>query len=751
MNKIKHLCYLALVASIFSGCTLSEEDINNSDKPVNPGTVVNGVMKNITLSGIVRDTDGNPVAGVTVSSGKSVETTNVAGLFTFSTVDVVSNRSVVRFSKPGYFDVVRSVESEVEDVWEVVVCKKGNGSFNTSKDFDSSSSSILKVGGMKVELTQNGYVVDSTGKSFNGEVNADMLYLDPNNENFAEMMPGGDLAAVRTNGDEAQLVSYGMTCVNLTDNDGHKLQLKDGSPATLTFPIPEGMATNPPASIPLWSFNESTGLWEEEGEAILKDNLYIGQVKHFSWWNLDYPEEQAKIEGYVKNDQGRPVPTGTVINVGQITTRTKANGYYEQTVPADEDFEISIKSKNYGNYRNVFSLPVKALKPKEIRKIDITLPTLQYITGRIVNNAGGSNFASIYLSYGNKKSVEVVSNREGNFELLAPDGYRGDATLNVTTVDGDIVTKNIMLDGHDVDAGDIIISSQSCSGGQVVVKLNDGSIATIDLDFSQSNEYGNGVMIMDNRMIVMNENSENEYFEMWIEGYESLQNSYDNVLLSLATESQRLLCENAKVSVGKNSGKYIFDIGGIGVYYFQDEINETYIYDEQVQFSGNKIAMDLIMSAKSYRNVNPMDYGAPDFTPVLSSNAPLMYVISEGYLGTGVQISYNGSKNDFETLKTQAGKSGIKKISELEESGYVEVLYYSKNKLITLEYDPYGDTIDENFDPFEDSPKIAVMAMENVPENFGDFFGDTRSYTGKDILGAMLKRQNQRKKTLIGR
>ena len=729
MNRFKILCLMALSVILLSACS-SNDDEDNPVNPANPGTVVNGVMKDITLSGIVKDTDGNPVAGVTVSTGESVVTTNAAGLFSFTKVDVVSNRSLVRFAKLGYFDVVRSLKSETEDTWDVVICKKGNGEFSSTATYTSSSAKDLKAAEMKIALMQDGYVTDATGKAFSGQVNAEVVYLDPNNENFADMMPGGDLAAVRSDGSEAQLVSYGMTAVNLADNDGNKLQLKDGSPATLTFPIPEGMTENLPASIPLWSFNEATGLWEEEGEAVLQGDVYVGQVKHFSWVNLDYPEEQATIEGYVKNSQGKPVPAGTIINVGQVTTKTKANGYYKQEVVARQDFEISIKSKNYGNYRNVYSRPVTALEPRETKRIDITLPTLYHVSGRIVNNGGGANIASIYIGYGNKKTTSVVSNTNGIFSLYAPEGYSGTATLFVTTMDGDVVTKEVSLGGGNVNVGDIVISSATGSGGQMGVRLSDGTTATLNIQNPADNGQEGGVLIMDDRLMVFSEEeSEKNYFGLQIEGYDASKNSFENASVGVRDGSQQLYSDgNASVTIGKKSGKFIFGISGIGNYY-----DSNGKYDDNAFFSANDVTIDLYMVMNSYRNVNPKDIGAPSFTPVLSSKAPLVKAISESKEGTGVIIYYNGTKSDFQKLKSQADKSGIKKVDEEDDEGYVEVMYYSNNKLIMLEYDPEGKTVNDDFDAFDDDdPQIYVSALENVPAS-ALYFSRPRSSLSRQI------------------
>lgn len=99
--------------------------------------------------------------------------------------------------------------------WEVVMCKKENNDFTSVKTYSSSSDQTLQAGEMKIDMPQDGYKVDGTGVGYTGKVKSEMVYLDPNNERFSEMMPGGDLAAVRSDNSSAQLVSYGMTDLNM--------------------------------------------------------------------------------------------------------------------------------------------------------------------------------------------------------------------------------------------------------------------------------------------------------------------------------------------------------------------------------------------------------------------------------------------------------------------------------------------------------------------------------------------------------
>lgn len=179
-------------------------------------------MEDIALSGIVRDASGTPIEGVSIVSGSSAATTNTDGFFEFDQIQVVSvlnGRSVVRFSKAGYFDVVRSMDADDDAAdgasWEVVMCRKENNDFTSIKTYSSSSDQTLQAGEMKIDMPQDGYKVDGTGVGYTGKVKSEMVYLDPNNERFSEMMPGGDLAAVRSDNSSAQLVSYGMTDLNM--------------------------------------------------------------------------------------------------------------------------------------------------------------------------------------------------------------------------------------------------------------------------------------------------------------------------------------------------------------------------------------------------------------------------------------------------------------------------------------------------------------------------------------------------------
>ncbi|MCL2178311.1 MAG: hypothetical protein FWC28_06380 [Proteobacteria bacterium] len=345
----------------------NKEEENKGEEEENKGEEEENkeVAKPSMVHGVVVDGSGKSLGDVRVTSGAWSTTTNHMGQFTIEDASIVNNRSVVKFEKSGYFTLTRSGVKQEETYMRVVLQVKGNGNTSLQRTFDArnSTSLVIKPSGapnaMQVNLRASA-LARADGSDYTGMVTADMLYLEPNNKNFSELMPGGDLAAIDSSGNETMLISYGMIDVNFSDENGRPLQLKDGSPAELTFPVPAGMENNPPATIPLWSFNEEQGIWLEEGVAQRvrqADGTYIyrGEAKHFSWWNLDVAAPPAIFTGRVLNCNGNPAQ-GVKVSGHAIATELSTGRTQETMTAAQTIQSASTYTNNKGEYR--ISIPV---------------------------------------------------------------------------------------------------------------------------------------------------------------------------------------------------------------------------------------------------------------------------------------------------------------------------------------------------------------------------------------------------------
>lgn len=738
-NRSLTFVFMALLMMLmtFASCSKIQDLLNEGDDDDddsgggNPPELVEGRMEDIALSGIVRDASGTPIEGVSIVSGSSAATTNTDGFFEFDQIQVVSvpnDRSVVRFSKAGYFDVVRSMDADDDAAdgasWEVVMCKKENNDFTSVKTYSSSSDQTLQAGEMKIDMPQDGYKVDGTGVGYTGKVKSEMVYLDPNNERFSEMMPGGDLAAVRSDNSSAQLVSYGMTDLNMYAENGDKLQLKDGCKAKLTFPIPAGMGENPPASIPLWSFNEKTGLWEEEGSAALQGNVYVGEVAHFSWVNLDYPEKQGTVYGYVKDDTGKALP-GVRLSIGQLlaSTVTQSDGYYSHEVPANTAFSITVKDLYYGGIDQKVSVKVPALSPGERRQVDITLPHLVRVYGKVMNERGDGIRSSVWVQTEKAKTEVLQTDKDGNFNVYVPKDMKGKATVFARTYRGDEVSKDIIIEDKDVYVELTVGGSGGVNTNMIhifsdVLGNEAWPIPTYTSPLS-------GVVILDNAMMLIPEKRANILMSIMVAQYDKEKTTYtDGVTAYVANQAEKrqfqtMPGKEMKCTVQRNGNDFVFSLEGNGVFWQEasdndaDEQETEEKYDENAKLEGKMMSYQLLAAAKTLRNVKPVDAGFPSITPQLEAKAPLALLITESLnLGKGGAVYYNGGSSDYKTLKNAAAKLGLTNMGEDNEDGCMSVIFYSAKKkiLITLDYDPEATGITDKT-TFEDADEYAPISM----------------------------------------
>lgn len=745
---------LLMMLMTFASCSKLQDLLNEGDDDddddggINPPELVEGRMEDIALSGIVRDASGTPIEGVSIVSGSSAATTNTDGFFEFDQIQVVSvpnDRSVVRFSKAGYFDVVRSMDADDDAAdgasWEVVMCRKENNDFTSIKTYSSSSDQTLQAGEMKIDMPQDGYKVDGTGTGYTGKVKSEMVYLDPNNERFSEMMPGGDLAAVRSDNSSVQLVSYGMTDLNMYAENGDKLQLKEGCKAKLTFPIPAGMGENPPASIPLWSFNEKTGLWEEEGSAALQGNVYVGEVAHFSWVNLDYPEKQGTVYGYVKDDTGKVLP-GVRLSIGQLLapTVTNSDGYYSHEVPANTAFSITVKAQYYGGISQMAFVNVAALSPGESRRVDITLSHMVRVYGRVMNEKEEGIRSTVWVQTDKNKSELCQTDKEGNFNVYVPKDMKGNATVCARTFRGEEVSKEITIHNEDVPV-DLIIGNAGGGSSANMIYIFSDILGDAVWPIPTYTSMESGVIIVDDTLSLMPDEDAAIGLNIAIPHYDREKNTYqDGVLVyaeNLGTKHRFVTAPGKKMkcTVQRNGGNFVFSLEGYGSY-VNDATEEG---DENAKLIGKDMSYPLLAAVKSLRNIKPVDAGFPSFTPQLEAKAPFAVLITEsGKVGKGGIVFYNGGSSDYQTLKNAAAKQGFTNLGEDndEKEGTMAVFFYSAKKkvLISLEYNPKAPGITGNtyWDIAEEQAPIYMMVLDGVTEDmlekmFEDDDYDTRS------------------------
>ena len=334
--------FIALCAILITtGCQREvEEKLPSISLPTTEETVT------ATVKGRIVDEKKEPVQGalVTTLSG-SIATTDINGEFRLENVMLNKNVGFIKAEKAGYFSGSRTfvVSTTTANNTQIqLIPKTSAGSFVAT-----AGGNITIPNGGSIAFAINSIVSLLNNAPYTGNVNVAAYFLNPSSTNFADVMPGA-LRGSRTDSSEVALQSFGMVAVELTGGGGEKLQLAAGKKATISLPIASSLQSAAPATIPLWYFDESKGLWKEEGIATKQGSNYTGVVTHFSFWNCDAPFPLVDFEALLKNQSGTPLQEArVVISTGGKTSIsaseiTGSDGRVAGKIPANSQLIMEV-------------------------------------------------------------------------------------------------------------------------------------------------------------------------------------------------------------------------------------------------------------------------------------------------------------------------------------------------------------------------------------------------------------------------
>jgi hypothetical protein len=384
------------------------------------------VSSNLKVAGQVIDLQGNPIPNVEVKIDGKVTTTDDNGFF-FSSISSASKTYFIKFTKDGYFPNIRSGKVLSDEIKVKVALL----SFN---DVTTKTINTTVGGGVKIQTPYGNadinfpaglkYIVKSTHENYSGNLTVYGFYVDPTNNNYVYLVPGGKLLGIKNKGLK-KLMPYGGIFVMLIDNHGRKVDLssENTTGATVSLPIPTSLQASAPTNIDFWSDDFNKSFCYMAGSGSRDQDKYIAEVRHFSYWRaaIDY-DNITTYMGTVTDDAGRPVP-GVRVRINNIYVGvTNINGKYKIEAPrglqypsiiiAPEDYA----GQGYDGYTDV-------IVDQDVYTYNITLPSVQTLSGRIVDCDGKPVSAYVTFSYMDQQYNNVTATTlapRGIFRLYIP-------------------------------------------------------------------------------------------------------------------------------------------------------------------------------------------------------------------------------------------------------------------------------------------------------------------------------------------
>jgi len=392
MKKILQLLLVALVTMI-SSCKKNE--VTTNPDPIVPFD--NSKSITTIVAGKVTAQDGTALNNVEITVGTTTTITDADGNFMIPKATLSEKNGFIKATKAGYFAGSRTITAKEKVVNNVVIqlIKK-----TTSGDFTNASGGTITIAtGGSIVFPANA-VVTKSGAPYSGTVKVSAYFLDPSSENCFKEMPG-DLRGINTSNNEQVLTSYGMMAVELNGSNGEALQLATGKNATLTFPIVAATQSAAPATIPLWFFDETKGMWVEQGTATKTGNTYVGTVSHFTWWNCDWGGGPLSLTAIFVDQNGNALSNYHVYYVtsngwggGGGHGWTASDGSLTGNIPANTPIIIKVIGSCGTTLTTIYTASVGLFtQSTNLGTITVTLPTNQNsisIKGTVVDCSGNA-------------------------------------------------------------------------------------------------------------------------------------------------------------------------------------------------------------------------------------------------------------------------------------------------------------------------------------------------------------------------
>lgn len=344
---LKSLIVTLFAAAVLFTCKKVDSSGGGTNPPTEPLPDLTTKVAAAVVSGFVTNENDIAVQSAAVEVGGVNVITDKYGYFEMRNVQVTQNAATVTVNKTGYFKTIKTFIAAAgkSAFFRIKLLPKTNAGTVSG----ASGGTVTLPSGMAVAIPAGAVVNASTNAAYTGNVAVAAQLISATDANLNRIMPG-DLRGINTNGNLRLLTTYGMMAVELTGTGGELLQIAVGKKATITMPIPASLQGSAPATIPLWYFDETKGLWKEEGSATKSGNNYVGEVSHFSFWNCDVPGNFVQFNCTVVNNSGQPIPNA-LVKISVVSNpvnfrygNTDSSGYVSGAVPENSQLLLEVFS-----------------------------------------------------------------------------------------------------------------------------------------------------------------------------------------------------------------------------------------------------------------------------------------------------------------------------------------------------------------------------------------------------------------------
>lgn len=338
-------CRPAVAAAVLSVMVLFVSGCGSGSSSGGSGPSASSAAGTVT-GRIVSLANNAPVSGAAVKTTAGTTTTSADG--TFSVPAPVGDRTTVHVEASGFaegFPIARVTAGQTTTLGVKLVPT----GVTTAVSVATGDTVSAPNSSAQVTIPANALVPQAGGTAA-GSVNVSVTPINPAVD--TSVMPGGFNGISAGGGTTRPIESFGAMLIDIRDSAGSRYTLAPGKTASIRVPLGT-QSTNPPTTMPLWFFDETAGVWREEGTATLQqgsgaNRYYEGTVTRVSYWNADLVLDTISVNGCVKDANNQPVANALVQTEGIDYTGTA----FDSTA-TDGNFSVAMRKSSQANLRVV--------------------------------------------------------------------------------------------------------------------------------------------------------------------------------------------------------------------------------------------------------------------------------------------------------------------------------------------------------------------------------------------------------------
>ena len=289
--QFKKILLATMLGVALTGCGSSS---NETQVPPSENTIQQQVLA------LVLTSSGNSINNAKIKIAGQSFTTDATGKAKF-TLNIPKNAEyvVVQIEKAGFVSQsVRVKVTQLDHINARLIAVKNVIEVPAIEKAQVIESSELNA---SISLPANAFVRPN-GQVATGKVTVEFSPWDIQGDDLNAMPANG--VAQNAQSEIVNLISAGMISATFKNAQGETLQLAQGKTAELRMDLPVESIDNKQmligTPIPMWYFDESKGLWVEEGVGYVVASTQSATglavqatVEHFSTWNWDFQYEGA--------------------------------------------------------------------------------------------------------------------------------------------------------------------------------------------------------------------------------------------------------------------------------------------------------------------------------------------------------------------------------------------------------------------------------------------------------------------------